>query len=107
MNKLPPCTSMEKPRPGSFEYHHQPGWGSDAACGKFSPLGTKGNFSIGVVPPGQLSVACVASANVTVMFPAAGPAAGAIQAPVKVWPPKNVLSSVVNAGPIIAAGPTP
>src|ERR1700678_1718614 len=98
---------MEKPRPGSFEFHHQPACGSDAACGKLNPLGTKGNFSIGVVPRGQLSGACVVSEKVTVIFPATGPTLGATHAPVRVWPPEKVVSCVVNAGPIMAAGPTP
>src|SRR5262245_48193524 len=88
------CHSTKNPRPLSSGFHHQPASGTAAGTGVVSPLGTNGNLSIGVAPPGQIIVPCVASENARVTFPIAALAAGRY-APVRVWPPEARRKSPV------------
>ena len=77
---------MKNPRPLSFGFHHQPfsGW---FACGAASrPPGTRGWRSMGMVPPGHVSVPCEESLNESVMVPAFTAVAG-LNAPPNVCPP--------------------
>ena len=82
MTSVSPCTSIEYPRPLSAEFHHQPvGW-------KLAVPAPATCRSMGMVPPGQVSVPCVASANCSRTSPASPPV-GALYAPRSVWPSRT------------------
>src|SRR5580658_6005338 len=77
MNAVLSCTSTEYPRPGSAGFHHQPVCGCVAVGGEVKPLAAKAKRVIGIVPPGQVSVPSVASANVIEMLAGDAPGVGA------------------------------
>src|SRR5437868_4001719 len=95
---------MKKPRPLSWGFHHQPDSGRFACAGAVKPLGTIGCLSIGVLPPGQLIVPCVASEKAKVTLPA-GVRPGSLYDPVSVWPPEAPRKSEVKSEPSSEVAP--